>query len=199
MKNSKIGNLVATIIPVTLALVLGFMCFQQYRRKTDDLAQQAAEQQNVNSLDLILRSADIEPLTGKKFAVVATLDEQAQFLTQLRINAQGAGIKMVQYLNMGTIMSHPDPNKPQEAASSYRPVASTLTVQGPYTGVRDFAYSLLRSDRLMNMSGITWKRDPEGKTTTLSFTLIRYVTDLNSALTTTATVEPSGSAGGAIR
>jgi len=185
MNKSSIRSIVAVSIPLACALIVSLMCYSQYRQR--DLARQDQDnhQRDVDALQHQLDTISIEPLTNKRFAFEQTNDEQAQFLTQLRMDAQSSGVKLAQYTNMGVVFQgqqNQDKNAPQ---SMYRPLASTLTVQGPYDGVRAFAYSLLRSNRLMNMTGVTWKRDPDGRTQTLSFTLIRYVTNPTTTVSTT--------------
>ena len=198
MNKSGITSILAVTIPLACLIIVGMMCFSQYRQRDLAEADLTQQQANVDGLRHALDEATIEPLISKHIAADATADEQAAFLTQLRVNAQGAGVKLVQYMNMGQILAKPDADQPNGASQSiFRPVASTLTVQGPYDGVRAFAYSLLRADRLMNMNGVSWKRDPDGNSTTLSFTLIRYVTDPVTTVTTTAPVRNPSSVGGA--
>jgi Tfp pilus assembly protein PilO len=198
VKKSQIGTIIAMVIPIACAIVLGLMSLGQYKRSQLAVQNEQQQQQSVNSLQRMMQTVDIDPLMDKKYALYATADEQAQFLTQLRINAQGAGVKLTQYTNMGEVLPpRPQNGQPAQERSTYRPVASTLTVQGPYDGVRNFAYSLLRSDRLINMNGVTWKRDSGGTTSTLSFTLIRYVMDPETTATTTAAGATPVSSGGA--
>jgi len=199
--NVRLTSIIGVVVPLACAIVLGLLCMQQRQRLQDDQKDQVAQQQTVDSLNLMKNNVDIEPLTSKKIAAINTADEQAEFLTQLRLNAQNSGVKLVQYMNMGTPAPRPDANGqlPQPSQNDFRPVASTLTVQGPYNGVRAFAYALLRSNRLMNMNGVTWKRDTEKTTTTLSFTLIRYVTEPFTSATTTVSMATPASDGGAIR
>jgi hypothetical protein len=198
--NIRIGSVVATVVPIACALVLGLMSMEQYKRRDLARATEEQQQQSVNSLLTMKRTVEVAPLMDKQIAAEATPDEQASFLTQLRVNAQGSGVKLVQYMNMGTVLPpRPTGDQPQQAQSQNRPVASTLTVQGPYDGVRAFAFSLLRGKRLVNMNGVTWKRDSEGRTTTLSFTLIRYVKDPVTTATTTVAMASPESSGGAIQ
>lgn len=201
MNKSGVGVIIAIAIPLVCAVILGLLCFTQYKQRDLAQADEAVQQKTVDSLNDALAKANIEPLNDKQIAADATADEQASFLTQIRVDAQGAGVKLTQYMNMGQLPgAQPAPGQPTQPQSIYRPVASTLTVQGTYDGVRAFAYSLLRANRLMNMSGVTWKRDPDGQSTTLSFTLIRYVTDpVTTASTTKVAMLEPGSAGGAIR
>jgi hypothetical protein len=199
VNKSSVGAIIAVTIPLACAIIFGLMCYSQYRDR--DLAR-AAEAQQKSQVDALIRQRETistQQLTTKHLAALSTPDEQAQFLTQLRMNAQSANIKLVEYRNMGQVMARrQDPNQRNASQSIYRPVASALTVQGPYQGVRAFAYSLLRSDRLMNMNGVSWKRDPDGRTTTLSFTLTRYVTDPSTSVETkTVPMAEKGSAGGA--
>ena len=197
MKKSGLGLLLGVLIPLACAIILGVMCFSQYKERDLAEADRDQQQKNVDALNHIMDMVRAEPLMSKHIAAEDTPDEQAAFLTQLRLNAQGAGVKLVQYQNMGHVLAaRPDPNQKNQPQSIYRPVASTLTVQGPYDGVRGFAYSLLRSDRLMNMNGVSWKRDADARTTTLSFTLIRYVTDTMTTVETTKVPAASHSLSG---
>lgn len=200
MNNIRFANLFAIVTPLALAIVLGMLCMGE--RNHRDMARKAEDEQqkNVNALLTMRQEIQTTALTGKDIAAVNTPDEQAFFLTQLRVNAASANIKLVQYTNMGMVLPPPsnDPNNPQQH-SIYHPVASTLTVQGPYLGVRAFAYSLLHSNRLMNMNGVTWKRDSDTRTTTLSFTLIRYVKDPETQVTTKVAATSPAPSGGAIQ
>lgn len=173
----RFGTVIAVVVPLALAIVLGMMCMTQYRHRELALKQQQNHQDSLNALLDLKSKIDSTPLVNKDIAKVDTPDEQAAFLTQLRVNAAAAGVKLVSYNNLGMVVPPPQQDQKPAPQSIFRPVASTLTVQGRYLGVRAFAYSLLRANRLMNMNGVTWKRDTDGGTTTLSFTLIRYVTD----------------------
>lgn len=204
MNKVRIGPILMVVVPLVAAVVVVLMCMSQMKRR--DLAedQETAARSRVNSLQTMLDEANATPLVNKDIALANTPDEQAAFLTQLRVNAQASNVKLTQYMNMGPVMPANAANNPNaqtnQPANSYTPVASTLTVQGPYLGVRAFAYSLLRANRLMNMNGVTWKRDSNTDTTTLSFTLIRYVTNpTTQVVTTTVPAGAAGSSGGAIR
>lgn len=201
MNKTGFGTIFGVTIPLACAIIFGMMCYTQKKDRDLAKADEVQQLQNVQALRHMLATVTIEPLMSKKPAFEATPDEQAQFLTQLRTDAQGAGVKLVQYMNMGQVLpARSNDPKNAQPQSDFRPVASTLTVQGPYQGVRAFAFSLLRADRLMNMNGVSWKRDADGRTTTLSFTLIRYVTVPTTRVTTkTVAMVDSGSAGGAIR
>lgn len=199
MNKSSLSAIIGVTIPLACAIVFGMMCFSQYKQRGLAEADAAQQKKIVRDLEHMKETIDVEPLMDKHLAAFDTPDEQAQFLTQLRMNAQSAGIKLLQYTNMGQVMQNRrNQSQKQEKPSNFRPVASTLSVQGPYPGVRAFAYSLLRADRLMNMNGVTWKRDSDGRTTTLSFTLIRYVTDPTTSVDIkTMPTNDKGSAGGA--
>lgn len=185
-------------MPLALAVVLGFLCLRQFQHRQVAMKARDEQRSNVASLENMIRQLDVTPLINKDIAAPATPDEQAAFLTQLRVNAADSGVKMVQYNNMGPVAPPPgDPNAQQP--SDFTPVASTLAVQGNYTGIRAFAYSLLRAKRLMNMNGVTWKRDPDRNTTTLSFTLIRYVTPPEVNVTTTMATNTGAVPGGDVR
>ncbi len=185
MNKSSISSIVAVSIPLACALIVSMMCYSQYRQRDLALQDQANHQKDVDAKQHELDTMSIEPLTNKRFAFEQTNDEQAQFLTQLRMDAQSAGVKLAKYTTTGVPFQQKHNQDKSGPQSMYTPLASTLTVQGPYDGVRAFAYSLLRSNRLMNMTGVTWKRDPDGRTTTLSFTLIRYVTNPATTVSTT--------------
>jgi len=193
----RIGSIVAMVVPIACALIFGLMCQGQYKRRDLAMATEQQNQQQVQALQKMMDTINIDPLINKEIAAENTADEQASFLTQLRVDAQGAGIKLVDYMNGGNLPTPPNGQNQPQPTSHYRQVASTLTVQGPYEGVRAFAYSLLRSNRLMMMNGVTWKRDAEGASTTLSFTLIRYVKDTVTTATTTAAMATRTSSGGA--
>lgn len=196
--NSGIRTIIGVSVPFAVAVVLGTMCYSQYQARQMAQLDEAQQQKNVNSLQYELDTYKVEPLTSKHISAEATADEQAAFLTQLRLDAQGAGVKLTQYLNMGQVLPPRNDGKDFAPPNQNRPVASTLTVQGPYDGVRAFAYSLLRAPRLMNMQGVTWKRDVTADTTTLSFTLIRYVKNpVTTVQTTRVAMANAGSSGGA--
>lgn len=202
MNKIRIGSVIMVIIPLIAAVAMAMICMAQMSRRDNDVAQQEQENMQVNALQNMLNQASSLPLVNKEIALEGTPDEQAAFLTFLRVNAQASDVKLTQYLNMGLVLppSNPANNQPAQPIDAYRPVASTLTVQGPYTGVRAFAYSLLRANRLLNMNGVTWKRDASNATTTLSFTLIRYVTTpTTQVVTTTVTPVSPGPSGGATR
>jgi hypothetical protein len=198
----RLGPIFMVAVPLIAAVIMGMVCMAQMTRRNNDQAQETQATMQVNSLQNLLNQASATPLIDKAIALDNTPDEQAAFLTFLRVNAQASQVKLTQYQNMGPVMARPAPgsSEPAPQPSDYTPVASTLTVQGPYPGVRAFAYSLLRANRLMNMNGVTWKRDLGTDTTTLSFTLIRYVTTPRmQVVTTTVAPAPAGPSGGATR
>lgn len=183
-------------MPLALAVILGMMCLTQYNHRKVTAKALEEQKANVSSLETMIQQIEVTPLINKDVAAEATPDEQAAFLTQLRVNAASAGVKLVQYNNMGPVAPANPDNTP---ATDYTPVASTLSVQGSYTGVRAFSYSLLRARRLMTMNGVTWKRDPDRNTRTLSFTLIRYVTPPAVHVTTTMATDTGAVPGGDVR
>ena len=200
MNKVRMGTIFMMVVPLVAAVSMLLLCMTQVRRRDLDELRETQARDHVNALQDLLREADATPLVDKDITAYDTADEQAAFLTQLRVNAQAANVKLTQYMNMGPVMPPNTANKPDAQPQDYRAVASTLTVQGPYEGVRAFAYSLLRAKRLMNMNGVTWKRDTTTDTTTLSFTLIRYVKNPETQVsTTTVPAGATGSPGGAIR
>ena len=60
---------------------------------------------------------------------------------------------------------------------SYRPMPTTVAVVGDYDGVRDFAYKIMKAERLLNMHHVKWERVRNTAETRLSMTVTRYVTD----------------------
>jgi len=205
MNKLRLSAILMVVVPLMAAVVMGMVCMSQMKRR--DMAEEQRTQANmqVNALQDMINEASATPLVNKEIALEDTPDEQAAFLTFLRVNAQASDVKLTQYMNMGLVLPPTGANNQNgqqtaQPADAYRPVASTLTVQGQYPGVRAFAYSLLRANRLMNMNGVTWKRDTQTDTTTLSFTLIRYVTaPTTQVVTTTVPPTAAGSSGGAIR
>lgn len=177
MKKVSIGNIFAVVIPIVVALIVGFMWMGQDKRRRELVVKEASLQTKNSSLKSLLTQLDVELVANKTIADTATAEEQAEFLTQLRLKAQNAKVRLARYTNRGVITPRTDPKKPDEVRQLFRPVASSVEVEGDYLGVRQFAYSLIRDQRLMNMSGVAWRRNPSDRNTTLAFTLIRYVTD----------------------
>jgi hypothetical protein len=164
----------AILVPIIVAGVFGLMISRQNDRRRVAEQQRDQLQARNSSLRTLIRQLQVRPLANKQIAAEDTPDEQAAFLTQMRVNADASDVKLVRYMNRGIAI--PRERDPKTPPPIFKPVISNVEVQGPYLGVRAFAYSLLRANRLMNMSGVTWKRNNNGGTT-LSFLLTRYVAD----------------------
>lgn len=175
MNKFSMGTVIAIVVPLATALLLGVIVFGQTKRRDTAKFQERQLSERNTAISRLIDEIDVRPLMDKTIALELTADEQAAFLTQLRVNAAAAGAQLTRYTNRGFVVQN-KPEKPTER-DLFRPVASSVEVEGTYAAVRAFAYSLLRANRLMNMNGVSWKRDPTNNTTTLSFTLVRYVTD----------------------
>lgn len=175
MNSVKIVRIFSVLVPIAIILVFGLMSMNQSRRRALAEQNQAELQKQVTMLENMKRELESEPITNRVATAEATPAEQAAFLKSLRDYAAAAGVNLTRYSNLGYV--RPPKDGPPTTPTGIRPIASTVHVTGPFTGVRQFAYSVLRSHRLMSVRSVTWKRLREGPTTELSFTLVRYVTN----------------------
>lgn len=197
MKNLRLGTVLAVLVPIVVAAYGGWQVSNQMERKRVAEAEENRLRTNNNAIRSLIKQHQVQLVANKVIAAQSSPEEQAAFLTQMRVNAAAAGVKLVRYNNRGLVIPPRrtnDPKAQNEAPQLFKPVASNVEVSGPFEAVRGFAYSLLRANRLLNMSGVTWKRDNDKGTTTLSFTLIRYVTD-QPMPEPTPTVASSGALG----
>jgi hypothetical protein len=193
-KTVRAGTIIAVLVPIALAIVFVWLVSQQAERKNAAEAEANRLRTNNSAIKTLIQQSQVQLIADKTIASESTPDEQAAFLTQLRVNATASGVKLVRYTNRGLVAPPPPPGGQPAPAQIFKPVASSVEIQGPFEGVRAFAYSLLRANRLMNMSAVVWKRNPNDGNTTLSFTLVRYVTDPMPASRTVASAGVPGEA-----
>ncbi len=169
-------RIIAISLPI-LALLLGGGLFSwQLLRLRSTLHQESVQKVMGVSLQHQIDSISSNPSGGRYAAVIASPQEQPQFLTQLRSYAADASVTITRW---AAILPPPptaggDKNQPKLPANLQR-IYSSLEVSGSYVGVRKFLYSLLCDPRLLTMTNVRWSRGAKPDTTRAALTLTRYL------------------------
>ncbi len=168
------------ILPVVVLVIGGLLSFKQYNR----LKMLAQEEKDIRQdiITVLQNMAALKSLDDfDKFAATPRSEaEQAGFIDMLQLIAGETEVKIESFRKL------PSPPKPvakakegetPPPASKYQPIPTSITIVGKFEPTRSFAYSLMRTDRLLNTSQIRWERDRENQFTKLSFIVTRYVKD----------------------
>lgn len=181
------------LIPILVLALSAYLAYGQVvRRKAAETEAQALDV-GIASSKKLLADMQSQPIIDKEFAVEATAEEQAAFLDLLRVYADAAGANVSKFVNLPP----PPANQQQQQREpkpkvNITPISTTVEVQGRFDQVRAFAYSLIRTKRLLNMDNVRWRRDQNGPVTTLSFTVTRYVIPPAPKATPPANPAPTG-------
>ena len=105
-------------------------------------------------------------------------EEEPKFMAYLRTRALANNVNLdnwsIQALEYGKdrSSSNPDP-KINALLKGIKKISTTLTLSGPYTGLRALIGELESSNRLITLSNVTWKRTNGGNV--LVLTVGRYI------------------------
>jgi len=105
-------------------------------------------------------------------------EEEPKFMAYLRTRALANNVNLdnwtIQALEYGKdrSSSNPDP-KINELLKGIKKISTTLSLSGPYTGLRTLIGELESSNRLITLSNVTWKRTNGGNV--LVLTVGRYI------------------------
>lgn len=198
MNQARNYKILTIVLPIIAVLIAGIFTMTQITRMRSLRTQKEAVDKSYTYITNLMRQDQLQPITDKIPAEVSSPQEQAAFLDQLRQLAAGTGIEIIRWTNTArTVTPAPAPNpndpkaKEQPKAAAVTALMCTMDIAGEYANMRSFMYALLRSKRLLNVSGLTWSRTNEYPRTALTFTCTRYVTDRAMY---TAPVEPGDSA-----
>lgn len=167
-------RLFAVLVPILCLCVGGWVVWNQIKRLNMVTAEKAQVEKNLAFQKKMIADIGLQPLAAKEPTVPASEAEQAEFLEGLRTIAKQTGVTLTRWNNVAA--PPPDPNKPDTSMpKDVSAMVSTLEVNGGYSNVRDFLYSIARAPRLLNFSGIRWGRAADNVNTILSVTVTRYV------------------------
>jgi hypothetical protein len=176
-------KILTIVLPIVAVLIAGIFTMTQITRMRSLRSEKEAVDKNIAYLEDLMRQDQLQPLTDKIPAEVISPEEQAAFLDQLRQLAAASGIEIIRWTNTARSLTPPPPPNPNDPKAKEQPPASkvtalmcTMDIAGEYPAMRSFMYALLRSKRLLNVSGLTWSRTNEYPRTALTFTCTRYVT-----------------------
>lgn len=168
---------VMMLLPVVILVLGGFLVFKQYNRLKALRLEEKDIRQDINTIQqnlIALKSLN----DFDKFAATPRSEaEQAGFIDMLQLIARETGVKIESFRSLPS----PPAPKPKEGEKArvikYQPSPTSITVLGGFDESRNFAYSLMRTNRLLNTSQIRWERDRENRFTKLTFVVTRYVKD----------------------
>jgi len=184
----------AVIVPILCLAVGGWVVWNQKTRLDSVVAERAQVEKNLEFKKKMILDIGSQPLAEKEPTVPASDAEQAAFLEGLRSIAKNSGVTLTRWSNVPAPAA--DPNKPETGLpQNVSAILSTLEVNGPYSNVRSFLYSIARAPRLLNFSGIRWARAGDSGNTLLSVTVTRYVS--TGAAPAPAPANPSTARNGA--
>ena len=166
-------------VPSVAALALFIVSFQQRSKFVRDSEKRQQVERQISDLLKSMESQN-SLAEAKKAAVTDEPLEESRYLTFIRSSAQANGIKIVRWASNPRLpaTSAPpptDPNAASPALADVQPLTGTLEVAGPYRQVLSFARALESSDRLYNMSNVSWVRPDNGFDVHLSVFVTRYV------------------------
>lgn len=179
----KIKGPLATLVmllPVAILAAGGLLSFKQFNRHKALVEEEKQIKLGIQTIQQNM--AALKSLNDfDKFAATPRSEaEQANFIDMLQLIAGETGVKLESFR---ALPSPPAPapqvkegEKPPPV-SKYQPIPTAITIVGKFEQTRSFAYSLMRTDRLLNTSQIRWERDRENTFTKLSFVVTRYVRD----------------------
>lgn len=150
--------------------------------------------QEVETAKLIKVKLDAQGLERKYAATEASDMEQTLFLNDIRARATKFSAVITNWkmlaeeygstANDGKAVTNADP-KSAELLKGITRISSTLSVSGDYNAIRGFLGDLVASDRLYNLSRVSWNRskDPRSTSTDVIVTVARYVAPSKAAST----------------
>lgn len=169
------------LLPIAAACVFGYIGYGQYRRVETAKLERTEINADLRNVQQLLAALENQPLINKRVSAVRTEEEQANFLDNLRIHAANADVRVELFVAQApAIRPEGQAPPPGEADTTrYLPMLSTVTVVGSFENTRAFAFAIMQSDRLMNMSQVKWDRITASGDLRLNFLLTRYVTEFD--------------------
>ena len=168
------------LIPVTVIATFAFLGYGQYKRIEAAKFEASSLRGDIAQVRRLMAALEQQPLIGKHIASLRSEQEQADFLDGLRIHAANANVKIELFVAQAPpVMPVAPAGEPQAETltSKYQPMLTTVAVVGTYEGTREFAYAIMQSDTLMNMSQVRWEVSNTTGEVRLTCLITRYVTD----------------------
>ena len=167
------------LIPIAVIAVFAFLGHGQYKRIEMAKFQQKDIRGDIAQVRRLMAALQQQPLTGKHIASLRSEQEQADFLDSLRIHATNARVKIELFVAQAPVVMPvtQDQEQADTLTSKYQPMLTTVAVVGTYEGTREFAYAIMHSNLLMNMSQVKWERSNTTDEVRLTCLITRYVTD----------------------
>lgn len=166
------------LIPIAVIAIAGYVVFGKYKHIQALKAEQADIRQDIKMIEQNLAALSTLPDYDKFAAAPRSEAEQAAFIESLRLTARDTGVEIESFRTRPAAPKPPPKEgEPESATARYQPMPTVIVVVGPFAAVRDFAYSLMQMNRLMNTSEVRWELDEARRTTKLSFVVTRYVRD----------------------
>ncbi|HLV79662.1 MAG TPA: hypothetical protein VKT32_05245 [Chthonomonadaceae bacterium] len=205
MNRSSFYNIATIAVPLTCFLLAIGLVFYEIHRLSTLKAESHQTAQQIAQVEKIIHDIEAQPPSEKIPAVPQTANEQVDFLNVLRLFASESRVTISRWSNATPLAPVTTSNAPgnngsgnnagSSLPSGITPIASSVEVTGPYSGVRRFFYDLLQEKRLINMTEFRWSRGQYPQTH-VSFTLTRYVSPppatATSASGTATPTNPTG-------
>ncbi len=171
-------SILTLLLPVICIAMVAWMIFHEVRRMNqlhDDLIQ--TEKQIAFVEDMRKKLAET-PQKPRFPTAEQTPREQTDFLTTMRLFSEANRVSMSKYSGTPVVpISASAPGSGPIRPLGVISIPSAIQVTGNYASVREFMYSILHSPRLFSMTDIRWARGQKWPMTSLTCTLIRYVSN----------------------
>lgn len=180
MKLTRAFTGLFVLIPVAVIATFAFLGFGQYKRIEAAKFEASDVRGDINQVRRLIAALEEQPILGKHIASLRSEQEQADFLDGLRIHAVNAKVKIELFVAQAPpVMPVATAAEPQAETltSKYQPMLTTVAVVGSYEGTREFAYAIMQSGKVMNMSQVTWEVSNTTGEVRLTCLITRYVAD----------------------
>ena len=162
-------------IPLVCMAAAAIGIYAQHQR----LAGAQVELQKAQSaaISTSMNRVDITKNVGEPRVAISSEgpNEQAMFLADLRQKAVDAGVRLRSWAGVEQENNGSATEGEKNLTPGLIPIASELTIEGPYKAVRDFIAALEPAQPLYIFSNMTWRRTEIG--TELKVTITRYVAE----------------------
>jgi Tfp pilus assembly protein PilO len=160
------------LMPIVVGGVMLIMNLSANERLQKAEQDQAALELDRQNLESLMEAMILEPDPEKVPGVARSEEEQARFIEDLKELARTTGCRIDQFTTLP-----PPPPMEDSILARYHELPTRLVLIGSYEALREFAYAIMRSDRLMNMMNVRWDRVQTGPLSRLTMTITRYGID----------------------
>jgi hypothetical protein len=171
------AGVATVVVPLTCVLGMGVLVYMQYLRMRGIEDERAQTEANIRIVEGSLQRIMESPPPPRRPAEFRTRGEQVDYLNTIQAYALASRVRITRWTNFA-------PLAPQTTSGGLRPAAmpkgvvavpSAVEVAGSYANVRAFLYYLQRSPRLFSLNDFKWSRGDKWPSTTVAFTLTRYL------------------------